>query len=78
MFNFTAPGGRAYLSIRSSNPDPKRRFVVTVSEGFGIGADGLRDLAKQINNFADEVDPKAKKAPATKTATKKAADGDAE
>lgn len=65
MFTFSAPGGRASLSIRSAYPDPNRRFSITVSDGFGISADGLRDLAKQINAFAKEVSPKpvTKKAP---------------
>jgi hypothetical protein len=74
MFNFTAPGGRAYLTIRSSNPDPSRRFNLTVSDGFGIGAEGLRELASKIAAFADEVDPPAKPQPtsSSKKSSKKA------
>jgi len=70
MFTFDAPGGRSSLSIRPSNPDPNRRYSVTISDGFCIGADGLRDLAKKLKSFADQVDPKSspKKAPAPKAA----------
>lgn len=75
MFNFTAPGGRAYLTIRSSNPDPSRRFNLTVSDGFGIGADGLRELAKQITAFANEVDPKPKAKKTTANTSPKTTEG---
>jgi hypothetical protein len=82
MFNFTAPGGRAYLTIRSTNPDPVRRFNVTVSDGFGISASGLRDLSKQIDTFAKKVEAEEKAAAkaAAKAETEAAAEaeGDAE
>lgn len=81
MFNFTAPGGRAYLTIRSTNPDPARRFNVTVSDGFGISTSGLRDLSKQIDAFAKKVEAEeraAAKAAAAKAAEAEAAEGDAE
>lgn len=76
-FSFTAPGGRAYMTIRSANIDPNRRFAITVSDGFGVGADGLRDLAKQIKAYADKMEPKAKAKASSKTAPK-STDGDAE
>lgn len=76
-FSFTAPGGRAYMTIQSANVDPNRRFSVTVSDGFGIGADGLRELAKKIAAYANEVDPKAKPK-AKKAAPKNADEGGAE
>lgn len=60
MFTHSDASGRSYVSIRSSNPDPAREFVVTVSDGFYTGPDGLRDLAKAIKSFADAVDPKPK------------------
>jgi hypothetical protein len=72
MFNFTAPGGRAYLTIRSTNPDPARRFNVTVSDGFGIGSAGLRELAKGIDAFAKKLQAQEK------AAAKAAAEAEAE
>lgn len=83
MFNFTAPGGRAYLTIRSTNPDPVRRFNVTVSDGFGIGSAGLRELAKGIDAFAKKMQAQEKaaaKAAAEAEATPEAtaSEGDAE
>lgn len=65
MFTHSAPGGRAHLQLRSSNPDPARRFVLTVSDGFAVGADGVRELANAMLKFADEVDPAPKKAKAS-------------
>lgn len=57
MFSFSAPGGRASVSIISSNPDPDRRFNLKVSDGFLFGVQGIRELAVALNAFADEVDP---------------------
>jgi hypothetical protein len=57
MFHFTAPGGKASLSIRSSNPDPTRRFSVSLSDGFAIGASGLLEMADQLAEFAMAADP---------------------
>jgi hypothetical protein len=57
MFQYSAPGGRSYITIRDSNPDTDRRFHVAVSEGFCIGADGLRELASELNAFAADVSP---------------------
>lgn len=56
MYTLSAPGGRASISVRSSNPDPKRRFVVTISDGFCVGTDGLRMVAKFLKSTADGVD----------------------
>lgn len=56
MYTLSAPGGRASISVRSSNPDPKRRFVVTISDGFCVGTDGLREVAKFLKSTADSVD----------------------
>lgn len=77
-FSFTAPGGRAYMTIRSSNIDPNRRYAITVSDGFGIGADGLRDLAKQIKSYADKMDPPAKAKASSKSKPKSTDTGGAE
>lgn len=60
MFTHSDASGRAYVSIRSSNPDPDRQFVITVSDGFYTGSKGLRELAKAIAAYADKVDPKPK------------------
>lgn len=73
MKNFSTPGGRDYLSIRSANPNPARRFVVTVSNGFALGTEGLRDLATWLKAQADaydEADAQALKA--AKAADRKA------
>ncbi|MCH2199769.1 MAG: hypothetical protein MK081_13400 [Flavobacteriales bacterium] len=73
MKNFSTPGGRDYLSIRSANPNPARRFVVTVSNGFALGIAGLRDLSTWLTEQADEFE-KAEKAAAkaAKAAERKA------
>lgn len=60
MQTFTHLPGRAYLSVAERHPDPERRYLVTVSDNFQIGADGLRELAAWLNAFADDVAPKAK------------------
>lgn len=55
--SFAAPGGRDYLQIRSAHPDPSRRFHVSMSDTFLIGADGLREMAEWLVKFANEADP---------------------
>lgn len=69
---FTAPGGRSSILIKDSNPDPDRRFHISISDNFMIGADGLRDLALFLTDFASAHTP-----PATskkKTTTKETKD----
>lgn len=60
MKTISSPSGGAYLTIRSSNPDPSRRFAVTVSDNYLVGVQGLRDLAASIVEFCDEIEPPAK------------------
>lgn len=77
MKSFTLPSGRDYLTVRSSNPDPSRRYAVTLSDDFSTGVEGLREMAQWLNDFADEVDPPKKKTSkaAPKAAPKKASKG---
>lgn len=50
-------GGSGYLQIRSSNPDPNRRYHFAISDDLCLGPDGMRELAKFVADFADECDP---------------------
>jgi hypothetical protein len=46
MKTFTFPSGQGYLSVRSTRPDPSRRFSVTVTNDAGISSRGLIELGK--------------------------------
>jgi hypothetical protein len=50
-------GGSGYMQIRSSNPDPNRRYHFAISDDLCLGPDGMRELAKFVADFADECDP---------------------
>lgn len=50
--------GSGYLQIRSSNPDPNRRYHFAIADDLCLGPDGMRELALFIADFADETDPK--------------------
>lgn len=46
MKTFSFPSGRAWLTVKSSRPDPASRFEITVSDGAFIGAEGLIEAGK--------------------------------
>ena len=83
MYHFKSEGGRDYLSFRSSNPNPARRFAFTVSNGFALGVDGIRDLSKWLAEQADLIEgietpaPAPKKAAPRKAAPKKKPEAEA-
>ncbi len=55
MKSFTFPGGRAYLTVRSTRPDPASRYNITVSDGAQIGAAGLIELGKFLIECGKEA-----------------------
>ena len=77
MRNFSAPGGRSFLSFRSQNPNPSQRFVFTLSNGFALGFEGIRELGQWLIAQADEIEASEKEpveeapAPAKKTTRKR-------
>lgn len=46
MKSFTFLGGRAYLQVRSSRPDPASRYEVSLSDDAFTSAQGLIELGK--------------------------------
>lgn len=86
MYNFSSPGGRTYLSFRSSNPNPSQRFVFTISNGFALGLEGIRELGAWLIEQADAIEeaetPAVEETPAPKKTTrsrkKKTEEGDAD
>lgn len=73
MKSFSFPGGRAYLTVRSSRPDPASRYAVDVSDDAFTSAEGLVELGKFLIEVGKEALKDAKASAATVDATKVAA-----
>lgn len=63
MKSFSFPGGRAYLTVRSSRPDPASRYGIDLSDDAYTSAEGLIELGKFFVEIGKEF-VKAEKADA--------------
>lgn len=54
MKTFSSPGGRSYVTVKASRPDPASRYHITISDGFYTGASGLVDLGKWLQQLGKE------------------------
>ena len=65
MKSFSFPGGRAYLTVRSSRPDPASRYGIDLSDDAYTSAEGLVELGKFLIDAGKEAikDEKANAAP---------------
>lgn len=56
-FTFSAPGGKAYLTVAATRPDAESRYNIRCSSDFQTSVDGIRTLARALLSYAETESP---------------------